>query len=162
MIIEGMQRSGVETCQGYKPATMKLFTITAIAALLLLLGSCKKNATNTALVGTWEIRSAQNGMIPTINYSSGNDSILKFTSTNYLIYSKGQLIRSGTYTIVKDNSFNALVVPSGQFTRRIIFDGDTISFKQFFQITGKTLTIVSGSFISDSGSKTEYEQVTEM
>ena len=79
-----------------------------------------------------------------------------------MIYSKGQLIRSGTYIIVNDSSFDALVVPAGQFQRRIIFDGDTTSLKKFFQITGKTLTIISGIFALDSGSKVEFERINEM
>jgi hypothetical protein len=151
------------TVNGINLATMKLFTI-AMTALLLLFGSCKKhgaNSNSTAVVGTWEIRSLE-GNIPKITYPPGNDSLLKFTATNYLIYSKGQLIKSGTYIIVNDSSFDALVVPAGQFTRRIILDGDTTSYKKFFQITGKTLTIISGVFAWDSGSKVEFERLTEM
>jgi hypothetical protein len=145
---------------------MKFFTV-AMSALLLFVSSCKKNEANatsnpTSIVGSWEIRSAQNGMTPTIPYSSGNDSILKFTATTWLRYSKGSLVKSGTYTIVNDSSFNALVVPAGQFTHRIIYDGDTTSHKQFFQITGKTLSIVSGVFALDYGSYTEYELVPDM
>ena len=148
---------------GYKPATMKFFTIT-MAALLLLLGSCKKSGCHMnydSIVGTWEIRSLQ-GSIPKITYPPGNDSLLKFTMTNYLVYSKGQLVKSGTYTIVADSSFDAIAVPAGQFTNSIIFDGDTTAFKKFFQITGKTLTIISGIFALDSGSKVEFERITEM
>jgi len=143
---------------------MKLFTV-AIAALLLLLSSCKKNETNsnsTSVVGTWEIQSAQNGMMPTVYYSSAKDSILKFAAMTYMIYSQGSLVKSGTYTIVNDSSFDALVVPGGQFTHRIIYDGDTTSYKKFFQITGKTLTIVSGVFALDYGSETRYELVPDM
>jgi hypothetical protein len=146
---------------------MKFFTV-AMAASLILFSSCKKNNANstsanaTSIVGSWEIRSAQNGMTPTITYSSGNDSILKFTATTWLRYSKGSLVKSGTYTIVVDSSFNALVVPAGQFTHRIIYDGDTTSNKKFFQITGKTLSIVSGVFALDYGSYTEYELVPDM
>ena len=142
---------------------MKFFTL-AIAALFLLLGSCKKNGTNTtstSVIGTWEIRSIQ-GSIPVITCPPGNDSLLKFTATNYMIYSKGQLIKSGNYTIVEDSSFDALIVPSDQFKHRIIYDGDTTSFKKYFQVTGKKLTIISGIFALDSGLKVEFERLTEM
>src|ERR1700710_151176 len=113
-----MQRSGAGGCQRYKPSTMKLFTV-GMVALLLFLGSCKKDKANSVvLTGSWEIRSAQTSIIPTISFPPGNDSILKFTATTWLLYSKGSLVKSGNYTIVDDSSFDG---PPGQFTHRIIY-----------------------------------------
>jgi len=130
-----------------------------MAVLLLFLGSCKKDKANsTILTGSWEIRSSQTSIIPTINYPPGNDSILKFTATTYLLYSKGSLVKSGTYTIVDDSSFDG---PPGLFTHRIIYDGDT-TLKKFFKVEGTTLTFAWGIFELDGGSIVQYERVPEM
>ena len=141
-----------------KPTTMKLF-VSSLAILLLFLSSCKKGGSST-ISGTWEIRTAQNGMIPTITYPPGNDSLLKFTNTTYQVYSKGQVVKSGTFTIVEDKSFDALVVPKDEFTHRIIYDGKGDSTKIFLQQSGKKLTFVSGNFALDYGSKVEFEQIS--
>jgi hypothetical protein len=137
---------------------MKLLTA-AMAVSLLFLGSCKKDKANsTILTGSWEIRSAQTSIIPTISFPPGNDSILKFTATTYLLYSKGSLMKSGIYTIVDDSNFDG---PPGQFTHRIIYDGDT-TLKKFFKVTGTTLTFAWGIFELDGGSIVQYERVPEM
>jgi len=133
---------------------------TGLGVLLLLCGSCKKDY-SLSIAGTWEIRSAQNSMIPTISYPPGNDSLLKFTNTTYAVYSKGQMIKSGTYRVVEDHSFNALSVSSGQFTHRIIYDGNSGGYKIFLQVTGNELRFLAGDFSVDGGSDVRYER-TEM
>jgi hypothetical protein len=150
----------LKTVNRDKPMTMKLFTACGVA-LLLLLNSCKKDkAPSSSIVGTWEIQSSR-GSIPTITYASGNDSLLKFTSSTYTVYSKGQVVKSGTYSIVADSSFDALVVQAGEFTHRIIYDGNdpNTSFKKFLQVSGNKLTFISGNFALDSGSETIYRRV---
>lgn len=138
---------------------MKLFTVAGMAVLLLFLGSCKKDKANsTILTGSWEIRSSQISITPTINYPPGNDSIMKFTATTWLLYSKGSLVKSGTYTIVEDDSFDG---PTGQFTHRIIYDGDT-TLKKYFKVVGTTLTFAWGPFEVDGGSLIQYERVPGM
>jgi hypothetical protein len=128
--------------------------------LLLLSATCRKNAVPSPLIGQWEIRSAQQGMTPTIVYSPGNDSLLEFSSSNfYAMYIKGRLIRTGSYTVVEDHSFDALVVPAGQFTQRIVYADSTA--KIFFQINSDTLTFVSGNFAVDGGTKLQYKQVAK-
>lgn len=72
---------------------------------------------------------------------------------------QGRVIKSGTYTIVEDSTFNALVVPAGQFTHRIIYDGNTSGFKIFLQVSGNELAFISGEFADDSGSEVTYERV---
>lgn len=131
-----------------------------MSALLLLLGSCKKGnaGSSSTIVGTWEIRSLR-ADIPTVTYAPGNDSLLKFTDATYAVYSKGRLVKSGTYTIVGDSTFNALVVPAGQFTHRIIYDGNTSGFKIFLQVSGNELAFIAGEFVDDSGSEVTYERV---
>jgi len=131
--------------------------LTCLVACSLFLASCGKKIP-FSIVGTWEIRASQASIIPTRNYPPGNDSLLIFTPGTYRVSSKGQTLKSGSYNIVRDNSFDALVVPSGQYKYRIIYDGNTGGNKIFLQVTGNTLTFLSGDFSVDGGSMLQYEK----
>jgi hypothetical protein len=115
------------------------------------------------ITGTWELRQAQTGMIPTINYSAGNGNILKFTKTDYEIYSNDQLTKKGRYTITSDASVEdnvCLTIKAGEYTTRIIYDSDDVR-KEFFQISNNRLSFLSGCFALDAGYYTEYEKTEE-
>jgi len=143
---------------------MKYFIVTiCLAAIIVFSGSCKKDVANSiSIIGTWELRQAQNGMIPTIDYSPGNGNILIFSESGYEKYANGNLIKSGHYTLVRDVSVEAvvgLVVPSGQFTNRIIFDTDFASSKIFIEVSNNRLNLLSGFFPLDGGSNVLYERI---
>jgi len=99
-------------------------------------------------------------MLPLMSYLPGNGNILKFTDNTYSISSKGQVVKTGNYTIVEDHSFNALVVPEGQFIHRVDYQ-DSTQQKVFFQVSGDTLTFLSGIFALDSGVKMQYRLVSQ-
>ncbi|MBS1605336.1 MAG: hypothetical protein JST42_21910, partial [Bacteroidetes bacterium] len=84
-----------------------------------------------------------------------NGNLLTFTDHSYSIGKNGQTVKTGNYTIAEDHSFNALVVPAGQFIHRIDYQ-DSVQQKVFFQINGDTLTFLSGIFALDSGVKLQY------
>jgi hypothetical protein len=127
------------------------------AALLLLSASCNKNTkpSSQSLLGTWELHAAQSSMMPNISYPPGNGNLLIFTDHSYSIAKGGQTVKTGNYTIAEDHSFNALVVPAGEFLHRIDYQ-DSVHQKVFFQINGDTLTFLSGIFALDSGVKSQY------
>lgn len=135
--------------------------IACLAGLLLFSISCKKNAKTPSqtLSGTWEIRSSMIGDTPLKTYSAGNDSLLKFTDNTYSISIKGQVIKSGTYAVVEDHSFNQQPVPEGQFTHRIDYQ-DSTQQKVFFQVNGDSLTFLSGRFEVDGGIKLQYHKTS--
>jgi len=132
--------------------------------MLLVTASCKKHTQKSpspqTLTGTWELRAAESSMLPLVTYPPGNGHILKFTDYTYAISVKGQSIKTGGYTVVEDHSFNALVVPAGQFINRVDYQ-DSTQVKNFFQINGDTLTFLSGYWASDSGAKIQYVLVSE-
>ena len=148
---------------------MKYFIlIICLGAINIFFGSCKKdiakvdNINANSIVGTWELRQAQNGMIPTIEYSPGNGNILKFSDSAYENFTNGNLIKSGHYMLIRDTSVEAeigLVIPIGQFTNRIIFDSDFTSRKTFIEISNNKLTFLSGFFPLDGGSNVLYERI---
>jgi hypothetical protein len=143
---------------------MKYFIVTiCLAAIIVFFGSCKKDRTmSISIIGAWELRQAQNGMIPTIDYSPGNGNILIFSESGYEKYTNGNLIKSGPYTLVRDVSVEAvvgLVIPSGQFTNRIIFDTDFASSKTFIEVSNDKLTLLSGFFPLDGGSNVSYQRI---
>ena len=103
----------------------------------------------------------QNGMVRMKDYSSGNGNVLKFSNSTYEKYGNNNLITSGHYIIIEDASVAAevgLIIPSGQFTRRIIYDNDFPSRKTFIQISDNKLTFLSGFFPLDGGSYALYQR----
>ena len=135
----------------------KIILAASLGCLLLAGGSCKKTKTTPSIVaGTWEIRSSQISIIPPVNYPAGNDSLLKFTNTNYSIYSKGQLVKTGTYTIL-DVATSPGQDPS-LFSHQIIYDGNTDA-KSYVLVSGNKLTVEEGDREVDAGIVTEYEKL---
>ena len=142
---------------------MKLYAACCVA-LLLASASCEKHAQRSdspqSLKGSWELSAVQSSMTPLTSYLPGNGNILKFTDKTYSISSKGQTVKTGNYTVVEDHSFNALVVPAGQFIHRVDYQDSRIQ-KVFFQVNGDTLTFLSGIFALDSGVKMQYRLVSQ-
>jgi hypothetical protein len=132
---------------------------------MILFSSCKKDpASSRSLIGTWELRQAQTGMIPNIDYPRGNGNMLIFSESSYDKYTNSSLVKSGTYTLVRDDSVEAsvgLVVTRGQFKNRIIFDNDLVSPKTFIEVSNDKLTVLSGYFPLDDGSYLIYEKIED-
>jgi hypothetical protein len=105
---------------------MKPLQLLACVAFLFIAG-CKKNDTigPVSLSGTWELYKASGDI--TINYPAGNGNILKLSGNSYQMYTNGTLTKSGTFTVEYDTTATTsvcLVFSPGQFTSRIIYDGD--------------------------------------
>jgi hypothetical protein len=127
--------------------------------------SCKKNDTkiveSSSIIGTWELRQVR-GNLPPQNFAPGNGNTIVFTDKTYKNYSNGQLVRSGTYDLVADPTASqntCLVIENGQYTQRIIQDGNTNLPKMFIQISNNQLTFLSGCFALDAGSGTDYARI---
>ncbi|HSC38223.1 MAG TPA: hypothetical protein VLD19_10140 [Chitinophagaceae bacterium] len=142
------------------------FLLLCTAALVTASGSCKKSNSgddpSKTILGTWELSSVQASIIPTINYPSGNGNLLKFTGSGYQSYTNGQLVKSGTYTVVADSTAQTstgLNIAAGQFTHRIVYDGDNSGNKVFFQVTDSKLRLISGYFPVDGGSNRIYAKL---
>ena len=117
---------------------------------------CRAPLTRSSiLVGSWEIRQRIGGLMPGEVYSPGNGSILKFTLTDYEMYSKGQLDKRGTYSVVTEKSFL-----NDQLMSRLIYDNhDDPSSKTFFEVSHNKLTLYYGTTIAADGTETEYDRV---
>ena len=101
-------------------------------------------------------------MTPVKDYPPGNKTILKFSDSLYEQYENGSLIKNGHYKLISDTSVEAevgLVIPSGQFTNRIVYDSDAASPKTFIEVSNNKLTFLSGFFPSDGGSDVSYERI---
>lgn len=149
-----------------------------VTVLLLVSLGCTKNQTtsleaktkeklnnSTLLLGKWELKQMV-AQVGTVTYPSGNSSFLEFTvstysttNSDYSIFVRGSHPKNGHYQIVADPSVNSstgLVIPSGQFSNRIILNGDTSGDKIFYQITNNKLVILSGYFPLDGGVQLTY------
>ncbi len=130
--------------------------------------SCKKespqekNELSASIIGTWELRQTTAAMNPDeTNYLPGNGNVLKFTNASYENYTNGQLVKSGAYVIVKDKTVEksvCLVIPSGQFMNRIIYDSNYNDNKIFIQFSNNKLTFISGCYAYDARHSSEYER----
>lgn len=129
----------------------KLLLLIGIISLASFSG-CKKEALNDQLIGTWEIRSAQGGLMVQPSYPPGNGNILKFTETGYQLFTNGVLTKTGTFSIVKENGWDE----AGD--NRLIFDNDFNSFKQFVKVKGNSMTIFSGTSIAADGLEVHYKR----
>jgi len=145
---------------------MKNLSRLATIGLLLVCFSCKKPTPyiqpNTgSLTGTWELTESYGGGSISKAYPPGNNNIIRFTDSTYQNYANGVLLKSGLYTIVKDTSVMTsvgLVIPNGQYTQRIIFDGDVTSVKTFYQFLNGQLDFLSGYFPTDGGTGKTYKK----
>lgn len=126
--------------------------------------SCRKdnvnnnNLTLTSIIGSWELNKEQLGMLP-VSYSPGNGNILKFTDSEFQIFSNGQPVKSGQYRIVEDGTVATevcLVIPTDQYRNRIIYDNNFFDTKIFVQVSENRLTFLSGCFAYDAGNYKEY------
>jgi len=145
---------------------MKLIVRFALAVLIMSsVASCKKDHGSTsdtsAFVGNWELSQVIANM-PTINLASGNGNVLTLTANTYAFRENGQLKKNGTYTLKDDVTAEqnvCLVFAAGTFTKRIIFDGDESAPKTFIDVTNNQLSLASGCFADDSGSKRIYKRL---
>lgn len=161
-----MQRLLNHSCQKLKGMYMK-GTLCSIlfGSLTLMQLACSKgnnnnnNITLTSIIGSWELNEERIGMVPTINYPSGNGNILKFTDSEFQIFANGQLVKSGQFKIIGDNSVTTevcLVIPTDQYRNRIIYDNNYFDTKIFLQVSENKLTFLSGCFAYDAGNYKEY------
>lgn len=146
----------------YNMNMKKLLTLMLISVAVLTL-SCKKEKETTItakdLSGSWELRSSFGGMIAggiPPNYSPGNGSILKFTETDYQEFSKGQLMKSGTYTLSKENFYSSDVL-----MYRIIYDGNVEAFKEYVEIVDGKLKVYDG-MVSADGIEYVYQKIQDL
>jgi hypothetical protein len=139
--------------------------ILPIIFLISTLIACKKEKdtnTSTNIVGNWELAETSAAMTPVITYPTGHGDYLIITDSTYAYYGAGQLVKSGTYTIMDDATVEqnvCLVIPDDQFTRRIVFDNNTSTPKVFFDIRDEKLSFISDCYAIDAGHKTVYRQV---
>jgi len=123
---------------------------------------CIKSTADTAvensIIGRWELQQRQVGMMPAVDYPAGNANSLTFKEATYEVIENGRVVKSGTYTIMHDASVESevcLVVPSGEFQNRIVYD-NAPSRKVYLQITANKLQLLSGCFALDAGNYETY------
>jgi hypothetical protein len=144
-----------------------LFIFLCVVLVLVIACNRKVNteaAEEATLIGKWELREEQSGMIPTRQHPEGKGDQYRFTATTYERYRNGALEQSGVYRVVVDSTAQkevGLELPPGEFARRIVFEDDTAAPKTFFQLNGDTLVFLSGYFPTDGGSRFTYRKIAE-
>lgn len=141
---------------------MRMQIILTLTLFVLLFSGCQENEplpaeiarTATPLEATWELRSYHGGLLPGKIFSPGNGFILKFTQDQYYKYAEGQLVESGTYSVVNENFFY-----TEQMMDRIIYDNDADFPKTFYQISADSLFIYFAAPIAVDGLESVYVRI---
>lgn len=146
------------------------FTICYILLIVTFI-SCQKRETakaalaETALIGTWELRTNQAGMLPAQELTPGNGTILQFSATQYTKYINHTPVQTGTYSVIEDHTASAtvgLALPAEKFRHRIVLQNDENKRPVFFDVEGNRLSLVSGYFPLDYGLLQHYEKTATL
>jgi hypothetical protein len=139
----------------------KIQLLILLISSILFLENCKKNKAETPIIdnsnsilGNWELRQEQIRTIPATYYLAGNGNTLQFTNSNYSTFTNGNLVKSGQYNLISDQtapSSVCLSLPENQFKNRIFFDTSSNMEKTFIQVTHDSLEFISGCFALDKG-----------
>ena len=130
--------------------------------LFIVFGGCNKKGPggcdpiSQSTEGLWELRKVSSMMVS--EYPPGNGRTIKFTGNKYEMKENGQTTQSGEFSIITDataSESTCLNIVAGQYTSRIIYDNN-INKKVFLQLTGDTLTFISGCFAVDAGVALTY------
>lgn len=125
---------------------MKLNQKKIIVILILTIQAlvqCKKTTTSSSsLEGSWELKSEINGTTGNkTEYQTGNGNLIIFSKTDYQIYSNHQLIKSGNFKIVEENSIVTNIKGN-----RIIFDNEPEQIRTFFKVKDEALELYIDAF----------------
>ncbi|WP_290797985.1 hypothetical protein [Flavihumibacter sp. UBA7668] len=141
---------------------MKYFFHSIIITITLAAcSSCNKSGKSTQvdkIIGTWELRSAQSGMVPGSNYSPGNGNRLVFTETEYRLYSNNQLTKTGMYYIdeispAREGECLDTSLP------RITYDQTSSDTRRFEFKSDDTVIFYGGCAALDYGTYAEYKRI---
>jgi hypothetical protein len=114
----------------------KSFRLLIIIAALFIT-SCEKANVKLSLPGSWQLSQVSGGMIG--NQPAGKGYGLELTGTEYRKFENGQVVKSGTYTLVYEKP-----LLSDRKMYRIIYDNDLKATKQFIDIKKGTMIIYLG------------------
>ena len=140
-------------------------SVTLLLCVLFMLTftiSCKKETVKTkeGIEGVWELRKIS-GSWATQTYQPGSGNDISFTGIHYEIKENGQLVESGEFEIIADataGESTCLDIEAGKYTQRIDFKNARYPQKVFLELSGNKLTLLSGCFALDGGSRREYER----
>jgi len=141
----------------------KVFGYALVVLIMAATFGCKKDhdTSSNELTGYWELAETS-GSMPPKTYASGNGNMLVFNKDTYVKYENGQLVKTGIYTTMVDNTVEenvCQVIPDDQFTRRIVFDTAYSATKKFYNIADDKLSITFGCYAVDGGQKLTYRRV---
>ena len=135
--------------------------------LFIVFGSCNKKShdgsfeeNSKSIEGLWELRKTSSMLVS--DYPPGNGRTIKFTGNKYEMRENGQITQSGDFSIIADSTASestCLNIAAGQYAYRIMYGINISGRKVFLQLTGDTLTFISGCFAVDAGVALTYERL---
>lgn len=123
--------------------------------LLVIAFGCKKDSLKSLksqLPGTWELRNIQGGFYGPSgppDVTPGNGNRWTFSGSEYQLYSRGRLIKSGTYTLIKKDTYGGAYPATA-----LVLDANAYETARI-SIGKGTLTMYAGNIAAD-GSIEEY------
>ncbi|KYP15387.1 hypothetical protein [Flavihumibacter sp. CACIAM 22H1] len=130
---------------------------------LLVIAACNKSAKSVAvqeIIGSWELRTAQSGMIPGSTYAPGNGNRLIFTASEYRLYTNNQLTKTGVYKIETISpAIQGECLDSNM--PRITYDNSGTDTKRIEFKENNTLIFYGGCAALDYGTYAVYERISD-
>lgn len=105
----------------------------------------------TSIIGSWEIRSSEGGLLPGKTYQQGNGKCLRFTDSFYETYDDGVLKEQIPYRLERSKSMN-----SDSPMHKLILEGrEGLEYR--VAARGSKLTLEAGTSIAADGVILIYE-----
>lgn len=110
--------------------------------LLILVFSCKKEASVASLNGTWELKSVIGGQPIATPASEKHVVQLRFADQHFEKYDNGQVIESGTFSITAEKK----AINNNQANYYLTTKGDN---KQYIKLSKNELVVFEGEIAAD-------------
>ena len=146
-----------------------LFLVVFAAVTIVSFTACQKqeavekSRVATSLIGSWELRAMQGGMLPGKELAPGNGAVLQFTATHYTKYENNTVVETGTYSLVQDSTVSETVglqMPAGKFAYHIVLKNDANQRPTFIDLEDDKLSLVTGYFPLDYGVLKQYVRIS--
>lgn len=123
-----------------------LFKIFSLLVMLTLISCDKEEQLENNLEGSWELRHVLGVQIAgaSPDHLPGNGHIIKFEGNNYQALSKGAVVSSGTFLLIKDET----EIDGAKYSFKIDFD-QKLDLDMYVKVSGRTLKTSVGSITHD-------------
>lgn len=137
-----------------KPHMKRNISLLLIMLSIGIYSSCKNNAADSKLDGSWELRHIQGIQVANVdpNFPKGNGNILKFNGGKLERYAEGKLLTTESYTLKEEKK--KINNSEAQYT--LVFKNNNP--EKHIALTDGKLILFDGEIAAD-GTESTYEKL---